>query len=115
MILPLQSIEIKSGFIEKYDFSITGNNREAVGEGTISYKNLHLTLYKKGIPEQKNLGSELLTLIADGLVLRNSKKNAPAKILVLRDKEKATFHLWVASAIQGALNGVRQGKSEKRK
>jgi hypothetical protein len=115
MILPLQAIEIKSGFIEEYDFSITGNNREAVGEGTISYKNLHLTLYKKGIPEQKNLGSELLTLIADGLVLRNSKKNAPAKILVLRDKEKATFHLWVASAIQGALNGVRQGKSEKRK
>jgi hypothetical protein len=114
MVLPLQAIEIKSGYLQQYDYTITANNLQAVGDATITYKNLHLTIYKRGTPEEKNLGSELLTLVADGLVLKNSKKNAPSVILQQRDKEKATFQYWVASAIQGAMNGIRQGKSKKK-
>lgn len=113
IVLPLQAIEIKSGYLQQYDYTITANNVQAVGDATITYKNLHLTIYKRGIPEEKNLGSELLTLVADGLVLKNSKKNAPSVILQQRDKEKTTFQYWVATAIQGALNGIRQGKSKK--
>ena len=114
IVVPLQAIEIKSGHLVNYDFTITANNVQAVGDASITYKDLHLIIYKKGIPEEKNFRSELLTVVADGLVLKNRKRNAPSTILKQRDRDKGTFQYWVASAIQGAMNGIRQGKSKKK-
>lgn len=114
LVLPLQAIEIKSGYLVEYETIVTANNMRAVGDATITYKNLHLTIYKKGTPEEKNLKSELLTMVADGLVLKNSKLKAPSTIYKVRERDKSTFQFWVSAAVQGAINGVRQGNSAKK-
>ena len=114
MVLPLQAVEIKSGHLVNYDLDVIANNNKAVGDASITYKKLHLIIYKKEEPEKKNLGTTLVTLLADGLVVRDSKKNATASVDQPRVKEKGTFHYWVAAATHGALNAIRQGKRKRR-
>lgn len=113
IVLPLQAVEIKSGYLKRFDMDITANNNLAIGDATITYNDLHLIIYKSESPEEKNIGSELLTFLADGLVLKNSKKNASFSISKSRVKNKGTFHYWIAAAIQGSLGAVKSGKSQK--
>lgn len=115
MVLPLQAVEIKSGQLVNYDLDITANNDQALGKASMTYKKLHLIIYKKEQPEKKNIGSTLLTLFTDGFVVRDSKKNADAPVSVNRVKEKGTFHYWVSAAVQGALTGIKQGKGKRRR
>jgi len=114
IITPLNAIEIKSGYLENYHFNITANNYRALGKANITYDDLHMIIYKKSEPDKKNLGSEILTLLADDFVIKNSKTNASTDIIQLRVKNKTTFDYWVKSAIHGALMAIREGRHKRK-
>jgi hypothetical protein len=113
MILPLQAMEIKSGRLGNYHLNVTADSQFADGEATMSYDDLHLEIFKRSDPEKKNLGSELLTLLADGIILKHDKENASATVHQARKPEKSIFNYWVKCAIHGAMNVVRHGKKKK--
>jgi len=110
IVMPLQALRIKSGFLHEYNMNIDADNEKAVGEAMITYKGLHLEIFKHNEPERKNLGSEVLTLLADGIILKHSKENARAAVSHVRVKHKSIFHYWVTSAVHGAMGAVRKGK-----
>jgi hypothetical protein len=109
----LEAIKLKSGMITEFSMSIEGTNELATGRTLISYNDLHIEIFKKGMPEEKNFGSELLTLLADGIILRHSKYDALGEVNQLRIQEKGPINYWVKSLIHGALSAVRKGKSQK--
>jgi hypothetical protein len=114
LIVPLKAMEIKSGDLEGLHLDVTADRERAVGSATMSYQNLHLVLFSKTDPEKKNLGSALLTLLADGIVLRHNKQHATATIDQTRIPTKSVFNYWIRIATHGAMNVVRHGKPAKR-
>ena len=113
VVVPLQSLQIKSGYLIQYDLDVTADNDKAFGNATITYKDLHLEIFKPTEPERKTLGTELLTLLADGIILKHSKKNALAPVEQSRLKHKSIFNYWVKSAVHGAMGAIRKGKTKK--
>ncbi|HEY9048687.1 MAG TPA: hypothetical protein VIN08_22435 [Ohtaekwangia sp.] len=112
-LVPLLSVQVRSGYLKDYDLQITANAEEANGTAIISYDNLHLEILNRNEPDKKTLGSELLTILADGIIVKNSKENAIASVTQSRIKHKAIFNYWVKSALQGAMGGVKRGKNRK--
>jgi hypothetical protein len=115
MVVPLQAMKIKSGYLDNLSVSFVANDERAEGNSSITYKDLHLEIYKKGEPEKKNLGSELITLIADGIVLKHSKENSNASFTQDRLQHKSVFNYWAKSILHGAMAGIRKGKNESEK
>ena len=112
VVVPLQGIHIKSGYLKKFDLQLTADAEQANGASVISYNNLHLEIRKPGDSEKKRWGNEVLTFLADG-ILKNSKENATTVINQPRVRHKAIFNYWVKSAMQGAVGGVLRGKHKK--
>ncbi|HZB13732.1 MAG TPA: hypothetical protein VE467_11910 [Chryseolinea sp.] len=113
IVVPLQSLQIKSGYLNHYNLDVIADKEKAVGTAVITYKNLHLEIFKPTEPEKRTLGTELLTLLADGIILKHSKKNAVAPVEQSRLKHKSVFNYWVKSAVHGAMGAIRKGKSKK--
>ncbi|HEY9007396.1 hypothetical protein [Ohtaekwangia sp.] len=112
-LVPLASVQVKSGVLKDYELQVIANADEANGTASISYGNLHLEILNRNEPDKKTLGSELLTFLADGIIVKNSKENATASVTQLRIRHKAIFNYWVKSALQGAMGGVKRGKNRK--
>jgi len=117
VMVPLQSIEIKSGRLQSFSVDVLGGRTAADGFATMSYRDLHLEIQKTGEQGKKNLGKNLsntfLTFVADGLILRNNKTRARAALHQVRIAEKSVFNYWIKIATHGALNVLRHGKQEK--
>ncbi|HEX6223481.1 MAG TPA: hypothetical protein VFZ52_03680 [Chryseolinea sp.] len=113
IVVPLQSLQIKSGYLNHYHLDITADSEKALGTAVITYKDLHLEIFKPTEPEKRTLGTELLTLLADGIILKHSKKNALAPVEQSRVKHKSIFNYWVKSAVHGAMGAIRKGKSKR--
>lgn len=114
IIMPLQSLRIKSGYLREYKLSVHADDDHALGDAAITYDGLHLELFKHNEPERRSLGTEVLTLLADGIILKHSKENARTAVSHARVKHKSVFHYWVTSAITGATGAIRKGKRIKR-
>lgn len=110
IIMPLQAMRIKSGYLKEYNMNIHANEDKASGQSSITYKGLHLEILKRGEPDKKSFGSEVLTLLADGIILKHSKEQAKAEVNHQRVKHKSIFHYWVTSAVHGAMGAIRKGK-----
>jgi hypothetical protein len=113
IVMPLQSLRIKSGYLKEYKLSVHADDDAAMGDASISYEGLHLEMFKHDDPERKSLGTEVLSLLADGIILKHSKDNARSPVSHPRVKHKSVFHYWVTSAIQGATGAIRKGKKTK--
>src|SRR5690606_1018830 len=50
VLRPLQSFELKSGYLDQFRFETTANRDTAQGRATMSYKNLHMALLNKTDP-----------------------------------------------------------------
>jgi len=113
IVVPLQSLRIRSGYLKEYAMSVNADDNRASGNATISYKGLHLEIFKQNEPDRKNIGSEVITLLADGIILKHSKENAASEVNHERVKHKSVFHYWVTSAVSGAMGAVRKGRKIK--
>jgi len=113
VIVPFTPARITSGHLKEYDLDITANDHEAIGKATISYNKLHFQLINKETPDKKNFKMELLTFIADDLVLRNKRNRAIHEVYQVRLKDKSVFNYWVKAIVSGAVGAVRKGKREK--
>lgn len=115
VIAPMEPVLIKSGHLKHYKLSVIADERHAVGDATITYDNLHLEIFKRGAPDKKSLGAELLTFLADGLILKNHRENATTSIEQERIRHKSIFNYWVKTSLQGVMYAVAKGKSNKKK
>jgi hypothetical protein len=113
MVEPLESTKIKSGYLSEFTFQVIADSIRAVGEALISYDDLHVEFFKRGTPEKKSFGSELLTILVDDIILKHSKTKAQAGFERERIIYKGPINYWVKAAIKGAVTAVRKGKSVK--
>jgi len=117
IILPLQLVRIRNGRLRQLNVEAKANPEFADASTNITYDNLHIEFFKHEYNDEdrKSLGSELLTLLADGILLKNSKVDAAATTNQPRNKEKSVFDYWVKIVMHGSLEAIRHGKSNSRK
>ena len=115
MVDPLEAAKFKSGQLDKFRLEMIGDSISAKGQGIISYHDLHVEIYKSHQPDVKNLGSELLTLLVDKLLLKHSKSDAAATFTQDRIPYKSPINYWVKSGIHAASVAVLKGKTKKKK
>lgn len=113
MVDPLESTKIKSGYLSEYTFHIIADSAQAIGEALITYNDLHVEFFKRGTPDKKSFGSELLTILVDDIILKHSKTEAQAGFERERITYKGPINYWVKAAIKGAITAIRNGKSVK--
>jgi len=113
MLNPTQAAKIESGYLSKFEFEILADSTEAIGQAITTYDDLHVKLFKKNSPGEKNFGSGLLTLLVDNIILKHSKENAQAEFSNERITYKSPINYWVKTAIQGAIAAVTKGKRVK--
>ena len=115
MVDPLEAAKFKSGQLDEFRLEMIGDSISANGQGIISYHDLHVEIYKSHQPDVKNLGSELLTLLVDKLLLKHSKSDAVAAFTQDRIPYKSPINYWVKSGIHAASVAVMKGKTKKKK
>jgi hypothetical protein len=113
MVDPLQAARVKSGHLHEYELNMIGDSVQARGQGTITYDDLHVEVFKSHQPDVRNLGSELLTLLVDKIILKHSKSGATADFVQDRITYKGPINFWVKSGIHGASAAVIKGKPPK--
>lgn len=113
VLRPLQSLELKSGYLDRFQLEATAMRDSARGQATMSYSNLHMTLLNKSDPGKKWLGQDIVSFLANG-VLRHNREQAWAPVEEIRIPEKSVFNYWKRIAVNGALNVVRKGKTTRR-
>jgi hypothetical protein len=104
---------IKSGYLHEMDISFQADSVKAVGSGLITYDDLHIEIFKRHEPDVRNFGSRLLTLLADGIVLKHSKTDAIGEFEQERIVYKSPINYWVKSCIHAAMTAVRKGDDAK--
>jgi hypothetical protein len=114
MVDPLQAAKIKSGYLQTFEFSMVGDSLKAAGDAVITYDDLHVEIFKSHQPDVQNIGSSLLTLIVDKIVLKHSKSDAQSEFVQDRITFKGPINYWVKSAIHAASATVIKGKPAKR-
>ncbi|HEX7014594.1 MAG TPA: hypothetical protein VF191_03730 [Cyclobacteriaceae bacterium] len=113
VLRPLQSLELKSGYLDRFRFEATATRDTARGHADMSYKNLHMTLLNKTDPDKKWLGQDIVSFLANG-VLKHNREDARADVEEIRIPEKSVFNYWKRIAVNGALNVVKKGKKTRR-
>lgn len=113
VLRPLQSIELKSGYLDRFRFEATATRDSARGRAEMSYTNLHMALLNKTDPDKKWLGQDIVSFLANG-VLRHNRESSWAPVEEIRIPEKSVFNYWKRIAVNGALNVVRKGKKVRR-
>jgi hypothetical protein len=113
MVDPLEAAKMESGHITKYEFRVVADSLVAVGEAIISYEDLHVRIFKTGSPDHRTLGSELLTLLVDNIIIKHAKSEASAEFTRDRITYKGPINYWIKIALQGAITAVRKGKGVK--
>ena len=110
VLIPMQSVRVKSGFLLAYDLDVVAGEDKATGEAAITYRDLHLELLKRNDPDRRGLRMELINLLADGIILRNRREAAVADVNRMRIRHKSVFNYWVKTVFHGALATVKNGK-----
>ena len=114
MVDPLEAAKIESGVIGWYEFQAIADGQQARGQSKMTYDDLHVRIFKRGSPDQRNLGSDLLTLLVDDVILKHSKTDATADFSRDRITFKGPVNYWAKIAIEGAVAAIKKGKKEKK-
>jgi hypothetical protein len=114
MVDPLQAAKIRSGYLQSFEFSMVGDSLQAAGDAVITYDDLHVEIFKSHQPDVQNIGSSLITLIVDKMVLKHSKSDAQSEFVQDRITFKGPINYWVKSAIHAAAATVIKGKPAKK-
>jgi hypothetical protein len=113
VLRPLQSIELKSGYLDRFRLEAIATRDSARGRAEMSYRNLHMTLLNKTDPDKKWLGQDIVSFVANG-ILRHNREPSWAPVEEIRIPEKSVFNYWKRIAVNGALNVVKKGKKVRR-
>jgi len=114
LLVPLVSVKIDRGVADSMLLMVGANDYVAYGSMDLRYRNLRLSLLKKG--EKKYFLSSFFNLIINGVV--HSSDNSKFNILYQeRLRNKGVYNYWSKIAISGLLSnlGVKRDKKQIKK
>jgi hypothetical protein len=108
--VPLGMAKIDKGIINKYNFSLSGNDYKASGKGTMLYDNLKVTLLKQAEGEPELKTKKGISVIANTFIKNSNLSNGnirEAKLEADRVLHKSFFNLVWKTIFSGAKSSVK--------
>lgn len=118
IIEPEAKASIKSGFVQRLDFNIAGNEYEGTGDLIVRFDELTLELLNQDFKSDNNLWRKIGSFLANKLVVRgsNPSKNGnlrEGEVYFLRQPHKPIFNYWwqlIFSGLRSTITGEDEAK-----
>ena len=105
-LMPLTSIQVKSGFIDTMSMNAWGNEYTSHGSMRLFYHDLKAEKLDSGNTQHRRMGTKLMSFFASALAVKsnNSKRQADFKFVRIRQKSSISYLLTMI--VQGAAGNV---------
>lgn len=118
IIEPEAKASIRSGFVQRLDFNIAGNEYEGTGDLIARFDDLELQLLNQDFQVDNNLWRKIGSFLANKLVIRDSNPSKKGKlregeVYFLRQPHKSIFNYWwqlIFSGLRSTITGEDQAK-----
>ncbi|UJP65836.1 DUF748 domain-containing protein [Mongoliitalea daihaiensis] len=118
IIEPEAKASIKSGFVQRLDFNIAGNEYEGTGDLIVRFDDLALELLNQDFKSDNNLWRKIGSFLANKLVVRGSNPSKSGslregEVYFLRQPHKSIFNYWwqlIFSGLRSTITGEDQEK-----
>ncbi|MGY6523487.1 MAG: hypothetical protein ACXIUD_17280 [Mongoliitalea sp.] len=118
IIEPEAKASIRSGFVQRLDFNIAGNEYEGTGDLIARFDDLELQLLNQDFQVDNNLWRRIGSFLANKLVIRDSNPSKKGKlregeVYFLRQPHKSIFNYWwqlIFSGLRSTITGEDEAK-----
>ena len=113
-LIPLVSAKLKSGWLDTLQMDVKADEHTAYGEMKMNYKNLKITIVKKGDPRSKTLLTRLGNFAANTFILKHKNNNRrTGTVYFERIRERSFFNYLVKMTISGIASATGLKKEKK--
>jgi hypothetical protein len=113
---PLAMVSLRSGHVDRFDFSFSGNKTIAKGQLFFGYNDLRISVLetKRGNTKESRFAS----FLANSLMLKSKnprgKEFLPEEISFVKDQKRSDLNFWWKSIFSGIRNtlGIKESKTE---
>ncbi|MBV5314005.1 MAG: hypothetical protein JZU47_11960 [Prolixibacteraceae bacterium] len=113
---PLASVSIRSGKVDRFQFTFSANQTNANGHLLFGYNDMKIAVLEKKNGNTKE--SKFASFLANSLLLRSKnprgKELLPDEINFRRDEKRSVLNYWWKSVFSGIRNtlGIKENKQE---
>ena len=105
-LIPLASVDFKSGFIDTLHMKAIGHEHVAVGSMKMKYRDLKVEFINENDTSRHTLKNQLMKFAANTFVIRTNNTKRVGKIYYERDRNRAIFQYWVKMIMSGMGSSV---------
>lgn len=106
-LIPLVSAKLKSGWLDTLNMDVKADEYTAYGEMKMNYKNLKISIVKKGDPNAKTFLTRLGNFAANTFLLRHKNKDKhTGTVYFERLRERSFFNYLVKMTISGITSAT---------
>lgn len=113
---PLAMVSLRSGRVDRFDFSFSGNKTSSNGQLLFGYNDLKISVFEMKNGNAKE--AKFASFLANSLMLRSKnprgKELLPDEISFVRDQKRSDLNYWWKSIFSGIRNtlGIKENKPE---
>ncbi|HVE62036.1 MAG TPA: DUF748 domain-containing protein, partial [Chitinophagaceae bacterium] len=106
VLAPLSNVIITSGTIDSLNLRAIGREHLALGEMNMYYRNLKVKLVKEGNPEKTTFGSNILSFLANALIIKKNNTGRTGLVYFERLRDRSFFNYIVKMTFSGMATSV---------
>ena len=113
---PLASVSMRSGQVDRFEFSFSADNTKATGQLFFGYNDMKISVLEKKNGNTKE--AKFASFLANSLLLRSKnprgKELLPDEINFTRDQRRSVLNYWWKAVFSGVRNtlGIKEEKQE---
>lgn len=113
---PLAMVSLRSGHVDRFDFSFSGDRTSSKGQLFFGYNDLKISVFEMKNGNAKE--AKFASFLANSLMLRSKnprgKELLPDEISFVRDQKRSDLNYWWKSIFSGIRNtlGIKENKPE---
>lgn len=113
---PLASVSMRSGQVDRFEFSFSADNTKATGQLFFGYNDMKISVLEKKNGNTRE--AKFASFLANSLLLRSKnprgKELEPDEINFIRDQKRSVLNYWWKSVFSGVRNtlGIKEERPE---
>jgi tagatose-1,6-bisphosphate aldolase len=105
-LMPLTSMQVKSGFIDTMNMTALGNEYTSHGSMRMYYHDLKADKLDSGNTQHRRLGTKLMSFFASALAVKSNNSQRQADFSFVRIRQKSSISYLLTMVVQGAAGSV---------
>jgi hypothetical protein len=112
-LIPMASIKLVSGQLDTVTMRAVGHEYFSLGEMQMYYRNLKVRFLKKGDETKRGFITNVLTYIANNILLKRNNSSRTGVVYFPRIREKSIFNFLIKTTMSGVASSVGAKNNKK--